>query len=289
MVSSASASLPTTLFLSFSYLLSSGHTLRLVTSLPQLDVSEGLGQLSLNLLLGFILLVQMLLENIQLVLQILHLAEQVDPLPGLGVGQPLGVLQLRCETGPVLAQQGRQPLRLLELLDKVAVLHSQLPLGAVRLVQRAGDVVLPRLVVVDLGLDHLPRLLQPEPLVLLVDELVLHVLQLQRDRVTLLLGLGLQLVEAVDLVAELGDGGVVLLPEHGESGLVRDVALVQLHLQLGELLLLPRVERDLRRCVSPRLLQLLVDVVQLVPERAARLVRARPAHPLGLEVLVYLV
>ena len=135
MVSSASASLPTTLFLSFSYLLSSGHTLRLVTSLPQLDVSEGLGQLSLNLLLGFILLVQMLLENIQLVLQILHLAEQVDPLPGLGVGQPLGVLQLRCEAGPVLAQQGRQPLRLLELLDKVAVLHSQLPLGAVRLVQ----------------------------------------------------------------------------------------------------------------------------------------------------------
>ena len=289
MVSSASASLPTTLFLSFSYLLSSGHTLRLVTSLPQLDVSEGLGQLSLNLLLGFILLVQMLLENIQLVLQILHLAEQVDPLPGLGVGQPLGVLQLRCEAGPVLAQQGRQPLRLLELLDKVAVLHSQLPLGAVRLVQGAGDVVLPRLVVVDLGLDHLPRLLQPEPLVLLVDELVLHVLQLQRDRVTLLLGLGLQLVEAVDLVAELGNGGVVLLPEHGESGLVRDVALVQLHLQLGELLLLPRVERDLRRCVSPRLLQLLVDVVQLVPERAARLVRARPAHPLGLEVLVYLI
>ena len=64
----------------------------------------------------------------------------------------------------------------------------------------------------------------------------------------------------------------MLLPEHGESGLARDVALVQLHLQLGELLL-PRVEHDLRRCVTPSLLQLLVDVVQLAPEVLVYLVQ----------------
>ena len=46
--------------------------------------------------------------------------------PGLGVGEPPGVLELRAEAGLVLAQLRRGPLRLLRVVRQVAVLHSQL-------------------------------------------------------------------------------------------------------------------------------------------------------------------
>ena len=75
--------------------------------------------------------------------------------------------------------------------------------------------------------------------------------------------LGLLLVEVVNLLSHVCDGGVVLLPEDGQRRLVVDVARVQVRLQLGQLLLAAGVEGDLSRRVAAGLLQPLVELVQL--------------------------
>ena len=42
------------------------------------------------------------------------------------------------------------------------------------------------------------------------------------------------LVERVNLLSHVGDGGVVLLPEGGQGGLVADVAAIQVGLELDQ-------------------------------------------------------
>ena len=63
----------------------------------------------------------MLPHHIELMLQVPHLAQQVDPLAGLGVRQPPRVLQLSGQAGPVLARTGCRPLALLKLGKAVSI------------------------------------------------------------------------------------------------------------------------------------------------------------------------
>ena len=63
----------------------------------------------------------------------------------------------------------------------------------------------------------------------------------------------------------------MLLPQHGQSGLMRDVGLIQLHLQLGQLFLTPGVEGDLGGSVASRLLQFLVELIKLPAQGATSL------------------
>ena len=67
-----------------------------------------------------------------------------------------------------------------------------------------------------------------------------------------------------------------------------DVALIELHLELGELLLPPGVEGDLGGGVTARLLQLLVELVQFSPELTTALVSSSPGGSLRLKLLVQL-
>ena len=63
----------------------------------------------------------------------------------------------------------------------------------------------------------------------------------------------------------------MLLSEHGQSRLVGDVALIQLHLELGQLFLTPGVEGDLGGSIASRLLQLFVELIELPAQGAASL------------------
>ena len=63
----------------------------------------------------------------------------------------------------------------------------------------------------------------------------------------------------------------MLLPEHGQSGFMSDVGLVQLHLELGKLLLTSGVESNLGGGVAARLLKLLVEFIKLPAKGAAAL------------------
>ena len=80
----------------------------------------------------------------------------------------------------------------------------------------------------------------------------------------------------------------MLLSEHGQSGLVRDVTLVQLHLELGELLLPPGVEGNLGGGVAAGLLQLLMELIKLPAQLSSALVSAGSGGTLTLQLLVQL-
>ena len=73
----------------------------------------------------------------------------------------------------------------------------------------------------------------------------------------------IDLVEGVNLFSHLSNGTIVLLPQHGQSALMGDVGLIQLHLELGKLLLTPGVEGDLGGGVAACLLELLVELIKL--------------------------
>ncbi len=59
--------------------------------------------------------------------------------------------------------------------------------------------------------------------------------------------LGFGLVQAVDLFGQIGDDGVVLLPEGGESRLVVEGAVVQFLLQFRQFRLTLSVQLDLHQ------------------------------------------
>merc|ERR1719239_1231644 len=157
-------------------------------------------------------------------------------------------------------------------MHKVAVLHRDLALGAVGLMKSPLELLKPALGVVDLLLDHLALLLKGHLLILVVTQLLLSFLQFESNTIPLLFGLGLGLVQRANLFPHLSNGAVVLLPQHCQSGLMSDVGLVQLHLQLGQLFLTSGVEGDLGRSVASCLLQFFVELIKLPTQGAASLV-----------------
>merc|ERR1719234_852071 len=173
-------------------------------------------------------------------------------------------------------------------MHKVAVLHCDLALGAVGLMKSPLELLEPALGVVDLLLDHLALLLKGHLFILVVAQLLLGFLEFESNTIPLLFGLSLSLVEGVDLFSHLGNGAVVLLPQHGQSGLVSDVGLVQLHLQLGQLFLTSGVESNLGGSVASCLLQLFVELVKLPAQGAASLVSAGTRLALCLKFLIEL-
>merc|ERR1719362_1783246 len=157
-------------------------------------------------------------------------------------------------------------------MHEVTVLYRDLALGAVGLMKSPLELLKPALGIIDLLLDHLALLFKSHLFVLVVTQLLLGFLQFESNTIPLLFSLSLGLVQRVDLFAHLSNGAVVLLPQHGQSGLMSDVGLVQLHLQLGQLFLTPGVEGDLGGSVASSLLQLFVELIELPAQGAASLV-----------------
>merc|ERR550539_2284484 len=139
-------------------------------------------------------------------------------------------------------------------MHQVTVLYRDLALGAVGLMKSPLE------------------LLKRHLFVLVVTQLLLGFLQFESYTIPLLFSLSLGLVQRVDLFAHLSNGAVVLLPQHGQSGLMSDVGLIQLHLQLGQLFLTSGVEGDLGSSVASCLLQFFVELIKLPAQGAASLV-----------------
>merc|ERR1719206_1289908 len=131
-------------------------------------------------------------------------------------------------------------------------------------------------------------LLKRQLLTLVVGQVLLGLLQLESNCVPLLLSLGLGLVLSVDLFTHLSNGTVVLLSQHGQRALMGDVGLVELHLELGKLLLAPRVEGDLGGGVAASLLKLLVQLIKLSAKSAAALVSPGTRDAFSLKLLIKL-
>merc|ERR1719193_2169379 len=152
-------------------------------------------------------------------------------------------------------------------MHKVAILHCDLALRAVGLMKRPLQLLKPSLGIVDL-------LLKGHLFILVVTQLLLGFLEFESNTIPLLFSFCLRLIQRVNLFAHLSNGAIVLLPEHCQSGLMSDVGLIQLHLQLGQLLLTSGVEGNLGRSVASRLLQFFVELIKLSAQGATSLVSA---------------
>merc|ERR1719336_1060876 len=103
-----------------------------------------------------------------------------------------------------------------------------------------------------------------------------------------LLGLGLVLVQAINLLTHLSHGVVVLLAESGKGALVGDVSLLELALELQELSLALLVQLNLGAGVGASLLKTTAKVLDVTGQSRAVLLGLGPVLPLNVQLLVQL-
>merc|ERR1719510_1883384 len=263
-------------------------TLGLKLGLPQLDLGLGLGESTKDIVLLLRLLLDPLAQILRLGVEVLELGEQGGAVTGLGIPQPLGVLQLGAQGDFVLGEGADGVLGLLDLAAEVLALDLQLLLGGVGLVEGARHLVQLLVGLDNQALGHLAVLLDGRTVAHGLVEPRARLLEVALHAGLVLLGLGLVLVEAVDGLAHVGHGVVVLGAEGGKGSLVGDVGLVQLGLELGQLSLALLVELDLGRGVGADLLDATAEVLDVAGEDGAVLLGLGPVATLDVELLIEL-
>merc|ERR1719410_604403 len=184
------------------------QSLDVLLGLPQLDLRLGLAQGLENVVLFLGLLVDLHPQVLRLRAESLELGEQGGAVASLTVGELLGVLQLGSQGDLVLLQSSDRVLSLLNLARQVLGLDEQLLLGGVSVVEGAGQLVLLLVGLNNQALGHLAVLLHVGALAHGLLKSGPGLLEIPLHASLVLLGLGLVLVDAVDLVAELGHGVV---------------------------------------------------------------------------------
>merc|ERR1719454_2358371 len=226
-------------------LLSLGDGLLLVLLSHGGGVSLSLGVQSQDVLTSSHLLIKSLLGSIKLVLEVPVLAQEKLSLSGLVVAQSLHVIQLSGQGGLGLGQHVQVVLQLSDNSQKFSILvgnlvlgHSEVPegeVGGVNLLVGSIECVQQRLVsLVSRGLapDHL---VSGGP----------GVTDLTHDDLFVLLDLGLNLAQSIDLLLHL-QSGVTLLPlQVAEDGGVGNVGLLNILAELHNLSLALLVKLDL--------------------------------------------
>merc|ERR1719420_29079 len=101
--------------------------------------------------------------------------------------------------------------------------------------------------------------------------------------------LGLVLVEAIDVLAHLSHGVVVLGPHGGQSSLVLDVGLLQLSLELGQLGLPLLVELNLGASVGSSFLKTTTEVLNVTGEDSSVLLSLGSGLSLNDKFLIKLI
>merc|ERR1719461_1274047 len=245
-------------------LVDAAKSLGLVLGLPQLDLRLGLAQGLENVVLLLRLLVDLHPQVLRLRAESLELGEQGSAVASLTVGELLGVLQLGSQGDLVLLQSSDGVLSLLNLARELVGLDNQ-ALGHLAVLLHVGT------------LAH--GLLESGPSLL---EIPLHAS-------LVLLGLGLVLVDAVDLVAKLSHGVVVLLAEGSQGAFVGNVGLIQVSLQLDQLGLTLLVQLNLGAGVGANLSEPGAQILEVPGQQGTVLLGLGAVVPLHGQLLVELV
>merc|ERR1719389_1581246 len=269
-------------------LLGLGHALLLVPQLHHLSLSVGLAHLPDHVLLGADFLVVVVLHASHIVLGVPVLAQQGLPLLGLVVGHGAGLSKLVGQGDLQLGEHVGGVLQLLQLAEQVGVLSSQLPLAGLHVSQ--GEVGLLNLLaqLIEVALEVPQALLSSS---LAAVDLVsggAGISNLVHDHGLVLLDLGLDLVELLDLLLHLGDGVLVLLLKTHDGGLLLDLGLLEVAAQLGHLGLSLLVQFNLSAGGTAGLIQTLAQALQLAGEVRPLPLGLGTALPLGLEFLLHL-
>merc|ERR1719454_1067045 len=226
-------------------------------------VSLSLGVQSQDVLTSSHLLIKSLLGSIKLVLEVPVLAQEKLSLSGLVVAQSLHVIQLSGQGGLGLGQHVQVVLQVSNNSQQFSILvgnlvlgHSEVPegeVGGVNLLVGSIECVQQRLVsLVSRGLapDHL---VSGGP----------GVTDLTHDDLFVLLDLGLNLAQSIDLLLHL-QSGVTLLPlQVAEDGGVGNVGLLNILAELHNLSLALLVELDLGHGGSAGLVVPLTELLDL--------------------------
>merc|ERR1719336_1023472 len=269
-------------------LLSLGHTLLLVPQLHHVGLGVGLAHLPNHVLLGADLLVVVVLHAGHIVLGVPVLAQQGLPLLGLVVGHGAGLGQLVGQGDLQLGEHVGGVFQLLQLAEQVGVLSSQLPLAGLHVSQ--GQVGLLNLLaqVVEAGLEVSQALLSSS---LAAVDLVsggAGISNLVHDHGLVLLDLGLDLVELLDLLLHLSNGVLVLLLQTHNGGLLLDLGLLEVAAQLGHLGLSLFVQFNLSAGGAAGLVQTLAQALQLAGEVRPLPLGLGTALSLGFKFLLHL-
>merc|ERR1719192_399123 len=264
------------------------HAFGLIARPPQLDLSVGLGQRLHGVRFPGRLVLDLLPVVVQLGAESLELGEEGGAVLGLGVPEGLGVLQLGDQGALGLARLVHAVLQLLDLAVEVLALNLQPLLGGLGLVQRPSHLIHPVVGINDGSLQQLVLLVH---LRLGLDGILqgsARVGQVPLHATLVLLRLHLVAVEAVDVLAKLGHGVVVLHAQGGQGALVGDVELLELRLEASELSLSLLVQLHLGRGVGAGLLKPGGNVLDVLLQHGAVLLSLGTVASLDGQLLVEL-
>merc|ERR1719192_1918353 len=264
------------------------HAFGLIARPPQLDLSMGLGQRLHGVRFPGRLVLDLLPVVVQLGAQSLELGEEGGAVLGLGVSKGLGVLQLGDQGALGLARLVHAVLQLLDLAVEVLALNLKPLLGGFSLVQRPSHLIHPVVGINDGSLQQLVLLVH---LCLGLDGILqgsARVSQVPLHASLILLGLHLVAVQAVDVLAKLGHGVVVLHAQGGQGALVGDVQLLELRFEASELSLSLLVQLHLGRGVGAGLLKPGGNVLDVLLQHGAVLLGLGAVVALDGELLVQL-
>merc|ERR1712168_26155 len=173
-------------------------------------------------------------------------------------------------------------------MNKVAVFNSNFPLRSISLMESTLQLLKSALSIINLLLNHLTLLLKGHALILIISHLVLSFFKLKSNSITFLFRFSFLLVESINLVTHLRDGGIVFLPQHSQSGLMGYVGFIKFHLQLGQFFLTPGIERDLGCSVAASFFKFFIQLVQFSAESTTTLVSPCSGLSLSLQLFIQL-
>merc|ERR1719167_1304003 len=269
-------------------LLNAAHALSLEAGIPQLNLSLGLGESLQGIRLphGFVL--HLLPEVLEVGGHHLVLGQQRRAVLALSISQSLGVLQLGGDRDLALVHVSNGGLKLVDLAGEVLVLDLQPLLGGLSLVEGTGHLVQPGVGVHDVALEQLAALVQVSLVLDSVLEVATGIAEVELHVGLVLLRLHLVGVEAVNLLAQVSHGVVVLHAQSSKGALMGNVQLLKLSLQAGKLTLPLLVELHLGGGVGAGLLKPGRDVLDVLLQHGAALLGLGAVATLDGQLLVKL-
>merc|ERR1719445_2409249 len=244
-------------------LLSLSNSLLLVPELHHLSLGVSLAHLSVDILLGADLLIIVVLHASNLVLGIPVLAQKALPFLGLVVSDSAGLRQLVSQGDLQLGEHVGRVLQLLQLTEKIGVLSGQLPLATLHVSKSQISLLNLLAEVVEGALDVSQAFLGRGLAAVNLVSGGTSISNLVHDDSLVLLNLGLDLVELLNLLLHLGKGILVLLLQADNCGLLLDLGLLEVAPQLSHLSLPLLVELNLSAGGAAGLTKTLTKVLQL--------------------------
>merc|ERR1719184_714610 len=269
-------------------LVNAAKGLSLELGFPQLDLSLSLGEGTQSVVLALSLLFNPHLHVLAVSCQVLVLGQERGTVASLSISKPLGVLKLGGKGNLALAQSSNRVFSLLNLTGQVLRLDNQLLLGGISLVESTGQLIHLLVGLHNGALSHLAVLFDVGTIPHGIIKCATGLAQISLHVGLVLFGLGLVLVQSVDLFTHLSHGVVVLLAESSKSALVGNVGLLELTLQLEQFGLTLLVQLNLSAGVGASFLKTAAEILDVAGQSCTVLLSLGPVLALNMELLVQL-